>query len=119
MNRDFFKTLIWDIIVAQAIKRLFVAVPFLGWGPIGFVVSSLIKRFAAMAYETSKTMLEFESISFANKEHQKVFDRQFIKLKLLERQGASDQQLDEEIAHAQKALSDFVLYDRVRRSFNS
>lgn len=110
MNRDFFKILIWDLIVENAIKKLFLTVPFLGWGPIGFVVSTLIKRFAGMAYETSKRMLEFESIAFQNKEHQKNFDRQFIKLKLLERQGASDSQLDSEILYAQKLLSDFVRY---------
>lgn len=110
MNRDFFRILIWDLIVSRAIERLFTAVPFLGWGPIGYVVSSLIKLFANMAYDTSKQMLQFESIKFKNKEHEKNFNRQFIKLKLLETQGASDSQLDSEVAYAQKVLADFVRY---------
>lgn len=110
MNRDFFKVLVFDTLVKAAIKRLFVVVPLLGFGPIGVLVGFLIQKFADMAYEESKEMIIMNMIKFKNEANQKEFDSAFIKLKHIEK-TASKEELNAAIKEAQKRMARFVRFD--------
>lgn len=111
MNRDFFKILIFDTIVKAAIKRLFLMVPFLGWGPIGILVSYLIQKFADMAYEEGKEAVILSTIKFKNEMHQNEFDKAFLKLKYIEK-TATPKELEDAIKKAQESMAKFVRHDR-------
>lgn len=109
---DLFKRLVFDMIVKAAIKRLFIMVPALGWGPVGIVVSYLISKFADMAYDETKEYIELNMIKFKNEKHQRAFDKEFIKLKMLEgSRNAED--IEKAIQEAQHRLADLVMHHRV------
>lgn len=112
MKRDFFKVLIFDVIVKAAIKRLFLAIPFLGWGPIGILASFLIQKFADMAYDEGKEALIMSVIKFKNEIHQAEFDKAFLKLKHIEK-TATQKEIEIEIKKAQDAMAKFVMHSRV------
>lgn len=112
MKRDLIKVLLFDTLIKAAIKRLFIMVPFLGWGPIGIVVSFLVQKFADMAYEECKESLIMSTIKFKNEHHQAEFDKAFLKLKHIEK-TATQKEIEDEIRKAQDALAKFVRHDRM------
>lgn len=59
-----FKDFIWKGLVELALKRLFIAVPFLGWGPIGIVVSWLGQKIANELYDGVHEFLDLTVIAF-------------------------------------------------------
>lgn len=111
MSRDFFKVLVFDTLIKAAIKRLFIMVPLLGWGPIGILASFLIQKFADMAYEEAKEAIIMNAIKFKNEAQQNAFDKEFIKLKHIEK-TASKEELNAEIKKAQDRMASFVRYNR-------
>lgn len=110
MNRDFFKVLVFDILVKAAIQRLFIMVPFLGWGPIGIVVGFLVQKLADIAYDEGKEMIQMNMIKFKNEIHQNAFDKEFIKLKHIEK-TATPEELSSAIKSAQQKMATFVRYN--------
>lgn len=65
---DYFKPLIYDNLVDLAIKKLFSLIPWLGWGPVGAVVSFIIQKFATELYKLIKEWIDLEKIAFRNQE---------------------------------------------------
>lgn len=83
MIQDNFKALFWDVIIKQVINRLFVAAPWLAWGPFGWAVSFLITRFTDKIYTLVRYMVDDAKIVFRNEQFQKEYDRASVKLKIL------------------------------------
>lgn len=106
---DYIKLLIFDVIVKAAIQRLFLAVPFLGWGPIGLVVSFYISKFADFAYAIGKEIVMDIEFKFKNKEHQSAFDDELVKLKILENDNSSEEEIENGIKKSQDRLADLVV----------
>jgi hypothetical protein len=77
---DVFKELVFDIIAREVIKRLIASIPILSFGPVGFVVTELLLKFAKMFYDTQKELLIFYKFQFVNEINQKAFDKEFQKL---------------------------------------
>lgn len=104
-----FKDLVFDALVKAALERLFKAVPFLGWGPIGYVVTHFAFKFTNMVYEASKDFIVFKQIEFTNKSNQIAFDREFVKLKILSKtQGVSDAEIKAQIDRARDRMANLV-----------
>lgn len=59
---DLLKTLVWDNLVKAAIGRLFAAIPFLGWGPIGYLIGFIVTKITDYLYEVMKEWYNVESI---------------------------------------------------------
>lgn len=78
---DVFKELVFDIIAREVIKKLIASIPLLAFGPIGYVVTELLLKFAKMFYDTQKELITFYKFQFVNELNQKAFDREFQKLK--------------------------------------
>ncbi len=111
---DLFKSLVFDVLVKAAIQRLFILVPLLGWGPIGYIVSFYLTKFADLGYQSAKEELTFGLIKFQNAAHQAAFDKEFVKLSLMQNayQNFSEKEIKDEIKMAQDRMAEFVVHNR-------
>lgn len=75
-----FKSLLWDSLVRAGLQRLFTAVPLLGWGPLGTVITWAVFHFSDQLYETWDTAVDLKAIALKKEEHRKAFDRASIEL---------------------------------------
>lgn len=112
---DLFKDLVWDTLIKAAIQRLFVALPFLGWGPIGWFVTFIITKFTDEFYAEVQMWVNIELIEFRNQEFQKSWTVANIKLKLIARDGGIDSEefKNEREIHKQE-LSNLVRFNPAR-----
>ncbi|NDC22513.1 MAG: hypothetical protein EBZ49_00060 [Proteobacteria bacterium] len=108
---DLFKELVFDVVIKEAIRRLFLAVPFLEMGPIGYIVSLLLTRFADSLYEYQKTVVRFYKFEFVNSKNQKQFDQEMKNLQTLQKNpNATPEEINEAIQKAKERLADLVRY---------
>lgn len=107
---DVFKSLVFDIIVKEVIRRLFLAVPILGVGPLGVLVTELIIRFTRMFYEYQKELITFYKFEFINETNQKAFDKELQNLKKLEQENASEEQKQKALELAKRRMAFLVRY---------
>lgn len=106
---DVFKELVWDVVVRAILAKVFLAVPALGWGPFGIVISWLIDTFTDEIYRSLKHSLVLEEIRFANEEHKRVFNKSIVVLRIIAREKGSDsKEFQNAKAEAKNALSRFV-----------
>lgn len=111
MNK-YFKVLVWDLAVEAALQRLFLLVPLLGWGPIGYVISRAARALSEYLFqELNKGIKNFE-IQFVNEEHRKAFDKSTFVLMVLDNDPiATQEQRDEALKDAQRDMAKYVLYN--------
>jgi hypothetical protein len=106
---ELFKSMVWDKLVSLAIKRLLIKIPFLAWGPFGWITTQIISYLATELFLVIKEFVDFKTIAFVNKEHQKAFDLASVELKLLAMQkGADSPEFKEAREKAKANLSKFV-----------
>lgn len=114
-KHDLFKALVWDNLVKVGIQRLFLAAPWLGWGPVGWVASFIITHFADMLYETVKLEIELELIVIRNEAFRREYDAASTALKQISQDKGPD---SDEFKAARKthseALSRFVRFNVAR-----
>lgn len=111
MIEGLFKALVWDALVKAAIARLFAAVPFLAWGPVGFLVSHLLTKFADKLFEAASMAIAMEKIILTNEAHLKEYERASVKLKIIAREKGIESPEFKEARDAEKAaLSKFVQF---------
>ena len=106
-----FKSLVWSNLVDLAIKKLFLAVPFLGWGPIGWVTSTIIKMFAEALFEAVHEQIDLQIIVFRKAGLRREFDRAALELKLIEREhGLESPQFKEQYEKAHEDFANFIVF---------
>lgn len=76
-----FKTLIWDSLVSAALRQLFAAVPFLGWGPIGWLVSLIVTKVADYVYAAVDEFIDLKVIAFKKMELAREYSKVSLDLK--------------------------------------
>jgi hypothetical protein len=77
-----FKTLIWDNLIRAATKKLFAALPFLAWGPLGWLTNYIIAKYAEILYVALSDTTKMHLIQIRNKELEKQFHIASIDLRL-------------------------------------
>ncbi len=77
-----FKDLVWDALVKAALARLFIAVPWLAWGPLGAVVGFIVNIYADKLFKELELGLDLTYIKFHNKEGEKEFRLASVKLSI-------------------------------------
>lgn len=108
---DLFKDLVFDVIAREVIRRLLVMIPLLSFGPIGFLVTELLMKFAKMFYDYQKEVIKFYRFEFINETNQKAFDEQMQNLKKLEVDpNATDEQKKQALDEAKKKMAYLVRY---------
>jgi hypothetical protein len=87
---DTLKELFWDVIVKRLIDRLFIAAPWLGWGPFGWAVTLILQKFTDKLYLLVKYAIDDSKIVFRNEEFKKEYDRASVKLRILLKEKGQD-----------------------------
>lgn len=112
---DIFKSLVWNSLVKAATNALFAAVPFLAWGPVGWLVNIIITKFADFLFAQAKEFIIFEAIQFRNKELQSKFDLASVELKLIAiNKGVDSDDFKQARAKNVNDLSAFIRFDVAR-----
>lgn len=110
---DLFKDLVWDTIIRAALARLFAAIPFLGWGPIGLIVSWLVTKYAGMLYDQLHEAVDFQLIVFRKEKLRDQWATEVLSLKEIAINGAGvdsdDFKKQKELA--KKTLSEFIAFN--------
>lgn len=110
--KDLFKDLVFDQIVEWSLKELFSLWPFLGWGPVGLIVTHVITKYSEIFYNRLKGAIILQKIYFKNVDLQKAFDHESVKLKIISDSfDENSPEFLEAKENAKKVLSDFVHID--------
>jgi hypothetical protein len=106
---EILKKLIWDAAVQAALKALFAAVPWLGWGPLGVFVGFVVGIFADKFFEFAKTGFIAEVlIPVDNAILKRELDTRAVKLKMLAvEKGIDSKEFQESRRLHAKALAEF------------
>ncbi len=106
---EIFKELIWDVIVQFALKELFIAIPFLAWGPLGIFVGFIVSTFADWLFKALKDYINFELIVIKKEELAKEYATQAYSLKMIaEAKGIDSDEFKAQRELAKTALSRLI-----------
>lgn len=107
-----FKTLVWDAIVKALVARLFVAIPFLGWGPIGIVVGWVITLVTDKLFDAIKLFINLELIVLRNEAHLRAYQRASSALYIIARdKGIESEDFRRAREEHRTELADFIRFD--------
>lgn len=113
---DLFKSLVWDILVDAALKQLFAAVPLLGWGPIGYVISWAVRYFGDQVYVMIKDFVNLELIAYRNIQFGKAYAAASVNLKMIAGQkGIESQEFKDARIENKKAMANVVKFELARK----
>lgn len=105
------KDLVWNVLIEQALKRVFEAVPWLGWGPIGAVIRVVVGLVADELFDGMRTVFNMQKILFVNLQHQHAFEDASLKLQLIARdKGIESIEYKEARIENRKRLSAFTQF---------
>ena len=106
-----FKDLVWDALVSLALKKLFAAIPFLGWGPIGWVVTLLASKLSAYLFDALHEVIDLQLIIIRKNELAQEYAKSAYELKLLaETKGIDSDEFKAEREKAKLALARFIKF---------
>ena len=112
---DIFKELVWDNLVKATLAEIFVAVPLLGWGPIGYVITALVTKYSDKLYNGINKVVDLKVIALKDEELKKEYDSANIKLKIIANSyGINSSEFEVARVANKKYLSQFVRFDRAR-----
>ncbi len=109
---DIFKSLIWDALIKLALTQLFKAIPFLGWGPIGWIVSMIAVYFGNKLYDVVEMFINFKMIIFNNEKlHREYVDASINLKNLAEINGIDSEEFKDAREKHKKSLSALIRFD--------
>jgi hypothetical protein len=101
--------LLWKPLVKAGLAKLFAAVPFLGWGPIGWAVTLVVNLFAEKLFEAVRLAIDLQAIVLLNEEHRKAFDKASVVLKIVgTEKGIESDEFENQRQLAEDAMDKFV-----------
>ncbi len=111
MIGDIFKALFWDNAIQALLEALFQAVPFLGWGPIGWLVTQIAVRAGDALFAVIRVTGNIAAIPIINEEHKKAYDRASANLQIIAHdKGIDSPEFQEARLENQKALRDLGMF---------
>lgn len=63
---DFFKVLVWENAIKEAIRLLFIKIPLLGAGPFAPIITWIVTKFTDKLYAVIKEFVDIKSIALRN-----------------------------------------------------
>ena len=109
---DLFKTLLWDTLVQAGVSRLFLIIPWLGWGPVGVLVSFIITKFADIMYEGLKMSVNLEVIAIRDERLKLAYNDAAVRLHIIAKdKGIDSKEFKDARNDHIKKLSDCVRFD--------
>lgn len=111
MLDDFFKELVIHNLVKASLSRLFLAVPILGWGPFGLIISYFAYKYADLFYEEMKLVIAIEKIKITNSSFEEAYNKESLRLRIYcEEYGIDSPEYKDIKNKAKKALADLVQF---------
>lgn len=112
MIEDFLKELIVDKLVEASLQRLFLAVPILGWGPFGIIITYFAKKYAEILFNEMKYHVMVQKIKFVNASFQKEYHTKSLNLKIISKNcGPDSTEFKEAKNEAKKALKNLIHFN--------
>lgn len=112
MLEDFLKELIVDKLVEASLERLFLAVPLLGWGPFGIIITYFAKKYATLFFEEMRDIITIEKIKITNESFEKEYHKKSLKLKIISNNyGVDSPEFQEAKNEAKESLKNLVQFD--------
>lgn len=109
---SFFKDVVWSALVKLATARLIAALPFLGWGPIGWITGAIVGMVGSAVYDAMEEAFNLQKIAFKNESFQKEFDSASVKLKLVAKDyGTESEEFKKQRESNVQALRKLVRFD--------
>ena len=109
---SFLKDVAWAALIKLATARLVAALPFLGWGPIGWITGAVVAMVGNALYDAMAEAFTMQMIQFKNESMQRQFATASVKLQLIARDFGTE---SVEFKNARKenvaALSKLVRFD--------
>lgn len=110
--RDLFKQLIWPRLIELGLKELFRAVPFLGWGPVGWITRWLVTMFAEALWKAANLAVDMTLIPIRNEGLRREYELESTRLRILaEKYTENSPEFIDAKEKAHKALQDFVRFN--------
>lgn len=107
----FLKDVAWAALVRLATQNLIAALPFLGWGPLGWITGAIVGIVGAAVYDAMAEAFKLEMIEFRNEQFQRQWDTASVKLKIIAKNhGIDSPQFKEERKKNVEALSKLVSF---------
>ncbi len=108
---SFLKDVVWVALVKLATAKLISALPFLGWGPIGWITGLVVGMVGAAVYDAMDEAFRLQMIQFKNEKFQREYDTASVKLKIVAlNHGIDSPQFREERKKNVEALSKLVSF---------
>lgn len=112
---DTFKELVWDLVVREALRKLFSKVAWLGWGPIGAFITHFALKYSDEIYSMIKEFIVIEGIILRNAEFKEAYGKSSVKLKIVAKNKGIDSPEFKEVRETNKKdLSKYVRFDVAR-----
>lgn len=108
---DIFKKLIWDSIIKALLDKLFLAIPFLGWGPVGIIVALIVNKLGSWIFDAMKMFIDFSLIVIKKEELAREYAVESLNLKNIAlSKGIDSEEFKAERIKAAASLSRFVKF---------
>lgn len=101
-----------EALLEVGMTALFTAVPILNAWPLRPIIRGIVGIVARKIFAVLRLMLDLRFIRFVNEQHQYVFEREVLKLKLMAHaHGISSPEFKKQYEEAHNAFADFVRYN--------
>jgi hypothetical protein len=77
-----FKDVVFAALIKVATQSLISALPFLGWGPIGWITGLVVSIVGSAIYDALDEAFRLQMMVFKNEAYQKQWDTASVKLKI-------------------------------------
>lgn len=105
----------WDNLIEAVIKRLFINIPLLAWGPIGVVVSWIITSIGEQLFKTLQVSVDLTAIKLKNTEAQKQWESASVRLWFIaEDEGIESEKFKQAREYEKEVFAKFVHYNVFR-----
>jgi hypothetical protein len=98
-----FKAIVWESLSRIALDRLFQAVPFLGWGPVGYIVGWIARKYGGMLFDEIYIEGHHQITAFKNEAHRKAYEKSMITLRAIGATNGIDSKQFQEARNEAKA----------------
>lgn len=108
---DFFKELILDELLKASLRRLFLKIPILGWGPFGIIITYFASKYATLLFEEINLLIDFKRVVITNESFGKAYNKAMFKLKVYSTNyGVESNEYKRIKSEAKESLADLVQF---------
>lgn len=110
-----FKDLVFDNVVKIAIERLFLKVPLLAWGPLGYFIALGLTKFADVLFEVLDEMVDLKGIALNKLNLRDKYVEAAVKLNLIaQEKGIESEEFKKARIEDMEKFSQFIRFNHVK-----